>query len=80
VALKNPATRRRAVAEINDILRGLAHQGQMVLVKRHHEELQRRILELIQDLELKTDWRVRIVAYDATASTDRITVPIDNPI
>ena len=43
-------------------------------VKRHHEELQRRILELIQDLELKTDWRVRIVAYDATASTDRITV------
>ena len=24
-------------------------------VKRHHEELQRRILELIQDLELKTD-------------------------
>jgi hypothetical protein len=32
VALENPATRRRAVAEINDILRGLARREQMALV------------------------------------------------
>jgi precorrin-8X/cobalt-precorrin-8 methylmutase len=32
VALENPATRRRAVAEINDILRGLARLEQMRLV------------------------------------------------
>jgi len=31
---------------------------------RHEEELQRRILELIQDFELKTDWRVEIVTYN----------------
>ena len=32
VALENPATRHRAVAEINDILRGLARREQMALV------------------------------------------------
>jgi hypothetical protein len=32
VALENPATRRRAVAEINDILRGLTRREQMALV------------------------------------------------
>ena len=32
VALENPATRRRTVAEINDILRGLARLEQMTLV------------------------------------------------
>jgi hypothetical protein len=41
-------------------------------VKGHQEELQRRILELIQDFELKTDWRVEIVAYNPAASTVRI--------
>ena len=45
-----------------------------VTVKRYQEALQRRILELIQDFELKTDWRVGIVTYTATASTVRITV------
>ena len=43
-------------------------------VKRHQEELQRRILELIQDFELKTDWRVEIVAYNPAASRVRIVV------
>jgi hypothetical protein len=43
-------------------------------MKRHQEELQRRILELIQDFELKTDWRVESVAYNTAASTVRITV------
>jgi len=43
-------------------------------MKRHQEELQRRILELIQDFELKTDWRVESVAYNPAASTVRITV------
>ena len=32
MALENPATRHRAVAEINDILRGLARREQMALV------------------------------------------------
>jgi hypothetical protein len=32
-------------------------------VKPYQEELQRRIQELIQDFELKTDWRVEIVAF-----------------
>ena len=32
VALENPATRHRAVAEIKDILRGLARREQMALV------------------------------------------------
>lgn len=32
VALENPATRRRAIAEINDVLRGLARREQMALV------------------------------------------------
>jgi hypothetical protein len=41
-------------------------------MKRHQEELQRRILELIQDFELKTNWRVEIVAYNPAASTVRI--------
>ena len=45
-----------------------------VTVKRYQEELQRRILALIQDFELKTDWRVGIVAYNAADSTVRITV------
>ena len=43
-------------------------------VKRHQEELQRRILELIQDFELKTDWRVESVAYDPAASAVRTAV------
>jgi hypothetical protein len=43
-------------------------------IKRHQDELQRRILELIQDFELKTDWRVEIVTYNPTASTVRIAV------
>jgi hypothetical protein len=41
-------------------------------MKRHQEELQQRILELIQDFELKTDWRVESVAYNTAASTVRI--------
>ena len=45
-----------------------------VQVKHHQEELQRRILELIQDFELKTDWRLEIVAYNPAASTVRIAV------
>ena len=43
-------------------------------MKHHHEELQRRILELIQDFELKTDWRVEAVGYEPAASTVRIVV------
>ena len=43
-------------------------------MKHHQEELQRRILELIQDFELKTDWRVEDVAYDPADSTVRIAV------
>jgi hypothetical protein len=43
-------------------------------MKRHQEELQRRILELIQDFELKTDWRVEDVDYDPADSTVRIAV------
>jgi len=43
-------------------------------MKRHQEELQRRILELIQDFELKTDWRVDAVTYNPAASTVRIVV------
>jgi hypothetical protein len=43
-------------------------------MKRHQEELQRRVLELIQDFELKTDWRVESAAYDPAASTVRISV------
>jgi len=38
-------------------------------VKRHQEELQRRILELIQDFELTTDWRVASVSSNPAAST-----------
>jgi hypothetical protein len=30
-------------------------------MKRHQKELQRRILELIQDFDLKTDWRVKVL-------------------
>ena len=45
-----------------------------VQMTRHQEELQRRILELIQDFELKTDWRVEIVTYNPAASTVRIVV------
>ena len=41
-------------------------------VKPYQEELQRRILELIQDFELKTDWRVEIVTYNPVASTVRV--------
>jgi hypothetical protein len=41
-------------------------------MKRHQEELQRRILELIQDFELKTGWRVETVSYNPAASTVRI--------
>ena len=43
-------------------------------MKRHNEELQRRILELIQDFEMKTDWRVETVAYNPATSTVRIAV------
>ena len=43
-------------------------------IKRDQEELQRRILELIQDFELKTDWRVKIVTYNPATSTVRIVV------
>ena len=43
-------------------------------MKRHQEELQRRALELIQDFELKTDWRVENLAYNPAASTVRIAV------
>ncbi len=43
-------------------------------MKRHQEELQRRILELIQDFELKTDWRVEAVTYNPAASTVSIVV------
>jgi len=43
-------------------------------VKPYQEELQRRIQELIQDFELKTNWRVEIVAYNPAASTVRIAV------
>ena len=43
-------------------------------MKRHQEELQRRILELIQDFELKTDWRVKAVTYNPAASTVSIVV------
>ena len=43
-------------------------------VRPHQEELQRRILELIQDFELKTDWRVEMVTYIPAASTVRIEV------
>ena len=46
-------------------------KGQM---KRHQEELQRRILELIQDFELKTGWRVEAVTYNPAASTVSIVV------
>jgi hypothetical protein len=45
-----------------------------VQMTRHQEELQRRILELIQDFELKTDWRVQAVTYNPAASTVRIVV------
>ena len=38
-------------------------------MKRHQEELQRRILELIQDFELKTDWRVDTIMYSPATST-----------
>ena len=38
-------------------------------VKPYQEELQRRILELVQDFELKTDWRVEMVTYNPAAST-----------
>ena len=41
-------------------------------VKPYQEELQRRILELIQGFELKTDWRVEMVNYNPAASTIRI--------
>jgi hypothetical protein len=43
-------------------------------IKRHQEDLQRHILELIQDFELKTDWRVENVAYDAATSIVRVAV------
>jgi hypothetical protein len=53
-------------------------------MKPCQEELQRRILELIQDFELKTNWRVEIVAYSPAASTVKIavkqpTVRLDHP-
>lgn len=41
-------------------------------VKPYQEELQRRILELIQGFELKTDWRVEMVIYNPATSTIRI--------
>ena len=44
-------------------------------VKRHQQELQRRILELIRDFELKTNWRVENVAYNPAVST----VPTKKP-
>jgi hypothetical protein len=34
----------------------------------HQEELERRILELIQDFEMTTDCRVQVVTYDPVAS------------
>jgi hypothetical protein len=37
-------------------------------MKRHQEELQRRILGLIQDFELKSDWPVENDAYNTAAS------------
>ena len=43
-------------------------------MKRHQEDLQRCIQELIQDFELKTDWRVEDVFYDPAASTVTIAV------
>ena len=43
-------------------------------VKFYQEELQRRKLELVQDFELKTNWRVEIVTYNPGASTVRIEV------
>jgi hypothetical protein len=43
-------------------------------VKRKQEELQRRILELIQDFELTTDWRVEMVAFNPAASNVRVVV------
>ncbi len=38
-------------------------------VKHYQEELQQCILELIQDFELKTEWRAEIVAYNPATST-----------
>ena len=43
-------------------------------VKAYQEDLQRKILELIQDFELKTNWRVEIVAYNPAASAVKIAV------
>jgi hypothetical protein len=43
-------------------------------VPRYQEELQRRILELIQDFELKTDWRVESAVYNRAASIVRTAV------
>jgi len=37
-------------------------------LKHRQEELQRRILELIQDFEMKTDWRIQTLSYDPAAS------------
>ena len=37
-------------------------------LKSQQEDLQRRILELIQNFELKTDWRVQSVTYDPVVS------------
>jgi hypothetical protein len=48
-------------------------------VKRHQQELQRRILELIQDFELKTNWRVENVAYNPAVSTVGIAVKQPTP-
>ena len=43
-------------------------------VMRHQEELQKRILEAIQDFEMETDWRVRAVIYDPVAAKVSTTV------